>query len=137
MSEATDPCVFCSIVHKKSPAYIVYEDDKSMAFLDAHPQTYGHLQLIPKEHFKWIYEVPYMGELFATSGRIIRGIIPVLGASHATVATYGHQIAHAHIWLVPQYRHSIQNTEYGREDNALLAPHALTGLLRDAIAKSI
>lgn len=99
-------CVFCKIIARKESAEIIYEDKLCVAFLDKHPQTPGHIQLIPKDHFRWIYEVPYIGELFTTAAIIIRGIIPVLGADHVTLATYGIEITHAHIWIVPQYSKS-------------------------------
>lgn len=97
-------CTFCHIVEKKEPAHIVYEDINYLAFLDTYPQSRGHLQLIPKTHYQWIYEIPEIGQFFSVAGRIIRAIIPALGADHVTIATFGRQVAHAHLWIVPQYR---------------------------------
>jgi len=96
-------CVFCQIVKGKSPAQIVYEDEKFMAFLDKYQQTRGHLQLIPKRHYQWVYDMPDLGNFFEVAQKIIRVIIPVLGAKHVTLATFGHEINHAHLWIVPQY----------------------------------
>lgn len=98
-------CVFCQIIRKEVSAHVVYEDRFSLAFLDKYPQTVGHLQLIPKKHYDWVYDMPNMGTLFSTAQTIIRAIIPLLGADHVTIATFGHQIRHAHIWIVPQYAH--------------------------------
>lgn len=108
-------CIFCRIVEKKEPADIIYEDNLCLAFLDKHPQAKGHLQLIPKKHYTWIYEVPEMGKLFATAQDIIHAIIPVLGADHVTLATFGHEVKHAHIWIVPQYtpRAHVQERQNG------------------------
>ncbi len=97
-------CVFCQVVDHKAPAFIVYEDADRLAFLDLYPQTRGHLQLIPKKHYQWLYEIPDMDVFFNVAGRIIRVIIPVLGADHVTIASFGRQVAHAHLWIVPQYR---------------------------------
>ena len=99
-----EDCIFCKIVSKQEPADIVYEDDLCLAFLDKFPQTRGHIQLIPKKHYRWIYQVPEMGQLFVTAQRLIRAIIPALGADHVTLATLGREIEHAHIWIVPQYK---------------------------------
>ncbi|OGG30708.1 hypothetical protein A2973_05400 [Candidatus Gottesmanbacteria bacterium RIFCSPLOWO2_01_FULL_49_10] len=96
-------CIFCSIVQGEEPAQIVYEDPQSLAFLDKYPQSRGHLQLIPKKHYPRIYEIPEMGAFFTVAGRVIRAIIPVLGADHVTIATFGRQVTHAHLWIVPQY----------------------------------
>lgn len=106
-------CIFCQIVNRKSPAFIVYEDPDHLAFLDTYPQSRGHLQLIPKKHYPWVYEIPKMEEFFTVAGRIIRAIIPALGADHVSIATFGRQIAHAHLWIVPQYRDT-QTIKEGR-----------------------
>lgn len=97
-------CIFCQIVSRQVPAFIVYEDEDYLAFLDKYPQTRGHLQLIPKTHVRWVYDIANIGEFFTVAGRIIHAIIPVLGASHVTIGTFGREIDHAHLWIVPQYR---------------------------------
>ena len=51
-------CIFCQIARKEKQAYLVYEDEKCMAFLDAYPVTEGHTLVIPKKHYKNIYEIP-------------------------------------------------------------------------------
>lgn len=98
-----DECIFCQIVAKKSPAYIVYEDSEYLAFLDIFPQSRGHLQLIPKKHYRWVWEIPDMASFFGVAQKIIRAIIPVLNADHVTLATVGEEVHHAHLWIVPQY----------------------------------
>ena len=45
-------CIFCKIVDKELPASVVYEDDKSLAFLDIYPVTEGHTLVIPKKHYE-------------------------------------------------------------------------------------
>lgn len=106
-------CIFCHIVDRKASAFIVYEDINYLAFLDTYPQSRGHLQLIPKKHYQWVYEIPEIGQFFSVAGRIIRAIIPALEADHVTIATFGRQIAHAHLWIVPQYRDT-QTIKEGR-----------------------
>lgn len=98
-------CIFCQIVSRQAPAFIVYEDVDYLAFLDKFPQSRGHLQLIPKKHYQWVYEIPEIGQCFTVAGRVIRAILPVLGADHVTIATFGRQVTHAHLWIVPQYRY--------------------------------
>ena len=55
-------CIFCKIVSKEIPAHIVYEDGDFMVFLDIHPHTPGHVQVIPKQHVRWVWDVPDVGE---------------------------------------------------------------------------
>lgn len=49
-------CVFCKIVKGELPAYKIYEDDKSLAFLDIKPTKVGHTLVIPKNHSATIEE---------------------------------------------------------------------------------
>lgn len=113
-------CIFCQIAKKESPAQIVYEDARYMAFLDIHPQSRGHLQLIPKKHYRWLYELPDIGSFFECAQEIIRVIIPALEADHVTLAAFGREVAHAHLWIVPQYRRSVRLKE-GQKQTAATA----------------
>lgn len=50
-------CVFCKIVNKEIPAYILYEDEAVLGFLDISQVTEGHTLVIPKKHVANIYEL--------------------------------------------------------------------------------
>jgi histidine triad (HIT) family protein len=50
-------CVFCKIVAGKSKCWNVYEDDLVLAFFDINPEAPGHTLVVPKKHFKDIYDV--------------------------------------------------------------------------------
>lgn len=43
-------CLFCKIIDKELPAEVVFEDEKTLAFLDIHPKAQTHILIIPKEH---------------------------------------------------------------------------------------
>ncbi len=48
---AADPnCVFCKIVAGTIPSFKIYEDAKTLAFLDINPVNPGHTLVIPKAH---------------------------------------------------------------------------------------
>jgi histidine triad (HIT) family protein len=48
---AADPdCLFCKIVAGDVPATRVYEDERTIAFMDINPATRGHLLVIPRAH---------------------------------------------------------------------------------------
>lgn len=105
----------------------MYEDALHLAFLDIRPLSPGHLQLIPKTHVRWVWDIPDMGAFFSLAGRIIRAIIPALGASHVRIAAIGEEVAHAHLWIVPQYRDRPQKHK-GREEIAKILQNALKGV---------
>jgi len=53
-----DPdCLFCKIVAGEIPATRVYEDERTIAFMDINPGTRGHLLVIPREHAKDLIEI--------------------------------------------------------------------------------
>ena len=126
-------CVFCNIVTGKSPAYIVYNDEKYLAFLDEYPQSPGHLQLIPKTHARWIYDIPDMAEIFGLAQKIIHAIIPVLGANHVVMGSFGREIHHAHIWIVPQYKKELKLEEGLKVNYKKNEFEKLTQVIRNSI----
>lgn len=127
-------CVFCMIILRQAPAEIIYEDEETIAFLDRYPQARGHLQLVPKRHIRWIYQLPDIGSFFAVAQTIIRDIIPALGADHVTLATFGREVAHAHLWIVPQYKRQVRIKEgYGKKTEL----KTVATLLKQALSSKI
>lgn len=43
-------CIFCKIVAGDLPSEKIYEDDRTVAFMDLNPGTRGHALVIPKKH---------------------------------------------------------------------------------------
>src|SRR5947199_5151633 len=52
-----EPCVFCKIVDRETPAEIVHESGTVLAFRDTNPQAPTHILLIPKEHVPSVREI--------------------------------------------------------------------------------
>lgn len=50
-------CVFCKIVNGEIPSYTIYEDELVKCFLDINPSSNGHMLIIPKKHFKDIFDI--------------------------------------------------------------------------------
>ena len=50
-------CLFCKIVAGEIPSTRVYEDERTIAFMDINPGTRGHLLVIPREHAKDLLEI--------------------------------------------------------------------------------
>lgn len=43
-------CIFCQIIENKSPADIVYQSDKVIAFRNINPAAPVHILIVPKRH---------------------------------------------------------------------------------------
>lgn len=98
-------CIFCKIVAKEIPAHIVYEDNDFLAFLDIHPQSPGHVQVIPKKHYRWVWDVPNDGGMFAAYFEVARKIAlaerKAFGVDMILSRIVGDEVPHAHIWIFP------------------------------------
>lgn len=51
-------CVFCKIINKEIPSYIVYENEMVLAIFAKEMEVYGHTLVIPKQHYQDIYDIP-------------------------------------------------------------------------------
>ncbi len=94
-------CLFCKIVKKEIPAEIVYEDVNFLAFLDIHPQSPGHTQVIPKKHYRWVWDMPNAGEYFEVVQKIAKAIGGAFETDWILSKIIGDEIPHAHIWVFP------------------------------------
>jgi len=99
-----EDCVFCKIVKGEIPSYKVYEDEKFIAFLDIKPRNPGHTLVIPKEHFRWVWDVPYLGEYFEVVGKIANAIRKAMNTQWVVALVIGEEVPHAHIWLIPRFK---------------------------------
>jgi histidine triad (HIT) family protein len=43
-------CVFCEILEGREPASVVFEDERTVTFLDHRPVTPGHMLVVPRAH---------------------------------------------------------------------------------------
>ncbi len=95
--------LFQKIIDREIPAEIIYEDEKYIAVLDIFPKSKGHTLLITKEPFRWTYDVPYFGEYFEKAKEIGLHLKEKLGATYISFQSWGVDIPHAHIHIVPLY----------------------------------
>jgi len=94
-------CIFCKIVKGEIPSYKVYEDDNFLAFLDINPQSPGHTQVIPKEHFRWVWDVSNAGEYFEVAKKIAKAQQKAFNTDWILSKIIGDEVEHAHIWIFP------------------------------------
>jgi histidine triad (HIT) family protein len=95
-------CIFCQIVKGKIPCYKVYEDKNYFAFLDVFPKARGHTLLIPKKHYRWVYDAPDFAGYWKTALRLVKKLNKALGPKFITFTTHGLEVPHAHIHIIPR-----------------------------------
>ena len=96
------PSIFTKIIQGEIPCYKIYEDDKTFAFLDIHPESKGHVLVIPKNEVDKIYELPdedYQA-LMSTVKKLSQHMEKVLGA-RILWKVVGTDVPHAHVHLMP------------------------------------
>ena len=104
--------IFSKIIAGEIPCYKIYEDEKTFAFLDIHPETKGHTLVVPKVEVDKIYDLPdedYQA-LMATVKKLAKRMEDVLGA-RTLMKVVGTDVPHAHVHLTP----FDESWEYGRE----------------------
>lgn len=101
-------CIFCKIVNKEIPANIVYEDSDFMAFLDINPLSPGHTLVIPKQHYRWVWDVPAHSDNGITIGKYYEIVQKIALAQRKAFAVeqiiskvVGEDVPHAHVWIYP------------------------------------
>jgi histidine triad (HIT) family protein len=115
-------CIFCKIVAGEIPSHTVYEDDFFLAFLDIRPHAPGHVQVIPKAHHRWVWDVPEYGAYFEVVRKIAYAERKAFSTDWIISRIVGDEVQHAHVWVFPG------NTEGDKSDlegNALKLRHAL------------
>jgi histidine triad (HIT) family protein len=105
-----EDCIFCQIVAGDIPSRTVYEDDTTMAFLDANPLAPGHTLVIPKDHYGTLQDLPadLAADVFATLHRVTGTAEAAVEADGSNVAfnngeTAGQEIPHVHGHVVPRF----------------------------------
>jgi histidine triad (HIT) family protein len=106
-----DPdCIFCKIVAGQLPASKVYEDDRTIAFMDINPATRGHVLVIPREHAKDLLDVDEddLHAVTRTAQAMARRATERLGADGVNLLnSCGREawqtVFHFHVHVIPRY----------------------------------
>ena len=103
-------CIFCSIASGETPAHRLYEDEKTLAFLEIDPSSPGHTLIIPKKHVEDFMGLDkglmssVMGTVQKVAGMIEKG----LGADNFTIGVnsgkiVGRHVEHLHVHIIPRF----------------------------------
>jgi diadenosine tetraphosphate (Ap4A) HIT family hydrolase len=98
-------CIFCKIIKGEIPSFKLFESDKTLAFLDIGPLSFGHALVIPKFHGAKLADIPddHLGEILP----VLKKIVTASGATDYNVlqnnGTIAHQeVHHVHFHLIPK-----------------------------------
>ena len=107
----SESCIFCRIVRGEIPSYKVYEDEKTLAFLDINPSAPGHTLIIPKAHECRVEDLSREDAeaLFRALHGLVAGIQEAMDASSSSIGINngpesGQEVPHVHIHVIPRRR---------------------------------
>ena len=69
-------CIFCRIIRGEVPSFRVFEDERTIAFMDINPANPGHALVVPKVHTETIFtlEDPWLTATTLVAQRVARAV---------------------------------------------------------------
>jgi len=98
-----EDCIFCKIAKGEIPSQKIWEDENFLAFLDINPKSKGHTLVIPKKHFRWVWEVKPFGEYFEKVREVVKILEEKYQPKFVEMSVIGTDVEHAHVHLIPRY----------------------------------
>jgi histidine triad (HIT) family protein len=102
--------IFAKILRGEIPCHKVYEDEKSLAFLDIMPRAPGHVLVIPKAPARNILDVAPddLAHVMKIAQRIAKISVDVFGADGVTLQQFsesagGQVVFHLHVHIIPRF----------------------------------
>jgi len=95
--------IFTKIIKGEIPAHKIYEDDKTLAFLDVHPIQAGHVLVVPKKQVPQLWDLEREDYLavMTTCQKVARRLREILHPTRVGMQVIGLHVAHAHVHVLP------------------------------------
>ena len=101
--------IFAKILRGELPCYKVYEDDKTLAFLDIMPRAPGHVLVLPKAPVRNILDIAPddLAHVIKVAQKIAKVSVDVFGADGVTIQQFnesagGQVVFHLHVHVIPR-----------------------------------
>jgi histidine triad (HIT) family protein len=102
--------IFAKILRGEIPCVKVFEDAKTLAFMDVMPESEGHVLVVPKEPALDVLDLSADGlaAMMATTQKIARAVDKALRPDGILLKQYnraaaGQSIFHVHFHIVPRW----------------------------------
>lgn len=127
-----DSNIFAKIIRGEMPAFKVFEDERSLAFMDAMPMSDGHTLVVPKAPARGLFDIEpaVLAELIKATQHVARGVQKAFNPGGMRIiqfneAVAGQTVFHIHFHIVPCYE-GVKLKSHSRDwaDKAVLAEHA-------------
>jgi histidine triad (HIT) family protein len=101
--------IFAKILRGELPCYKIYEDDKTLAFLDIMPRAPGHVLVLPKAPVRNILDISPddLAHVIKVAQKIAKVSVEVFGADGVTIQQFnesagGQVVFHLHVHVIPR-----------------------------------
>jgi len=127
-----DSNVFAKILRGELPAHKVYEDDKTLAFMDIMPRGKGHTLVIPKTPARNVLDATpeQLAACMETVQKVARAVMKAFDAPGVTIQQFnetagGQVVFHLHFHVIPRWEGVPLGPHTGKmEDKEILAANA-------------
>ncbi len=133
-------CIFCKIVAGELPAYKLYEDERSLAFLDLFPGCEGHALVIPKTHAEGFLDLDPADRdaVMATAHRVSEALVAELepegfNLHQSNGEAAGQVIFHFHLHILPRKKGDGLQSPWKSAEGDKTALDSLAGRLADRL----
>jgi len=102
-------CIFCKIINNDIPSHKIYEDEDVLAFLDITQGTKGHTLIVPKKHFKNIFDSDEesIGKVFKVVPMLANALNSAFNPIGLNIVNNNDRplqsVYHFHVHLIPRY----------------------------------
>lgn len=104
-----EDCVFCKIISGEFSSRKIYEDEKTLAFLDIAKDVDGHILVVPKKHVKNILDVDNetLCDVMRTVKKVSNHLIQNCGYDGVNLVNCSDESAeqsvpHFHVHIIPR-----------------------------------
>ena len=129
-------CIFCQIVEGTSPASIICQDDRVMAFMSIRPTTPSECWIIPKTHVDHFTDLDddTAQRIMVVGQHLGRRIMSVFKPLRVGMLVHGFGVPHAHFKLWSGFnRDTVSNSEPAQLDAVRQTLGALSRYLQAAV----
>lgn len=104
-------CIFCKIAAGEIPSATLYEDDDFRVILDLSPASKGHALILPKEHYRNLYDLDdeLAAKALVLAKKMTLRLKEVLGCDGYNIVqnneeAAGQTVFHFHMHMIPRYQ---------------------------------
>ena len=122
--------VFAKILRGELPAHKVYEDEKTLVFMDIMPRSDGHCLVIPKGPYVHLLDIPAedLAHLMVIVQKIAKAAKVAFASDGVLIqqssgAAAGQEVPHLHVHVMPR-KEAVPLRVRKQADGSLLAKHA-------------